>query len=178
MGIMERPAVKVLADGGKYWEHTYEKFFLKVYVPKSDIDGEALNYTFRAPMLTVLEEKKMSAEAAVAFAEEMGLAEIAAAVDSSVLFVYPTCEGGWEEADESLYAALISEVKMNPFYKDGIVEIQNFFTREFQGYYVRGAIFRADLYGYGASADYIAKNLLKTLNGEYLWGPGEITPAM
>ncbi|MBO4484819.1 MAG: hypothetical protein J5738_05475 [Lachnospiraceae bacterium] len=178
MGIMERPAVTVLSDGGKYWEHTYEKFFLKVYVPASTIDGEALNYTFRAPMLTVLEEKKMSKEEAVAFANASGLAEIATKVDSSVLFVYPTCEGGWEEADETLYASLIAEVKMNPFYKDGIVEIQNFFTREFQGYYVRGAIFRADLYGYGASADYIAKNLLKTLQGEYLWGPGEITPAM
>ena len=59
MGIMERPAVTVFGDGAKYWEHTYEKFYLKVYVPKSDIDGEALNYTFRAPMLTVLEEKKM-----------------------------------------------------------------------------------------------------------------------
>ncbi len=43
MGIMERPAVTVFGDGAKYWEHTYEKFYLKVYVPKSDIDGEALN---------------------------------------------------------------------------------------------------------------------------------------
>lgn len=178
MGMMERPAVSVLSNGGKYWEHEYEKFYLKAYVPKSDIDGEALNYTFRAPLLLVFEERRKSAEEAVAFAEESGLAGIASSVDSSVLFVYPTGKDGWAGADESLYASLIAEIKMNPFYKDGIVEIQNFFTREFQGYFVRGAIFRADIYSYGASADYVAKYMLKTLQGEYLWGPGEITPAM
>ena len=63
-------------------------------------------------------------------------------------------------------------------YQDGIVENYDFFAREFKGYFVRGAIFRADIYSFGASADYVAKNLLKTLQGEYLWGPGEITPAM
>ena len=63
-------------------------------------------------------------------------------------------------------------------YKDGIVENFDFFTQTFKGYFVRGAIFRADIYSFGASADYVAKHLLKTLQGEYLWGPGEITPAM
>ena len=67
---------------------------------------------------------------------------------------------------------------MNPFYKDGIIEITDFFTREFKGYFVRGAIFRADIYSFGESADYVAKYLLKKIDGEYLWGPGEITPAM
>ena len=56
--------------------------------------------------------------------------------------------------------------------------MSDFFTREFKGCFVRGAIFRADIYSFGASADYVAKNLLKTLQGQYLWGPGEITPAM
>ena len=39
-------------------------------------------------------------------------------------------------------------------------------------------ILEADIYSFGASADYVAKNLLKNLQGEYLWGTGEITPAM
>ena len=43
--------------------------------------------------------------------------------------------------------------------------------------FIRGAIFRSFLFGSGKSADYIAKHLLKTINGLYLWGPGEITPA-
>lgn len=178
MAMMERPVVSTLANGGKTFEHEFEKFFLKVYVPASDIDGEALNYTFRQPLLLVFEENRMSMDEAVAFADSTGLAEIAAKVDGNVLFVYPTAKDGWAGTDESLYAGVIAEVKMNPFYKDGICEITDFFTREYKGSFVRGAIFRADIYSYGASADYVAKNLLKTLQGEYLWGPGEITPAM
>ncbi len=178
MAMMERPAVTTLPNGGKYWEHEYEKFFLKAYVPANDLDGQTNNYGFRAPLLLVFEENRQSRDEAVSFAESSGLAAIAASVDSSVLFVYPTNEGGWESATEELYAAVIAEVKMDPFYADGIAEIHNFFTREFKGYFIRGAIFRADIYSFGKSADYVAKNLLKTIQGEYLWGPGEITPAM
>ena len=178
MGIMERPLVTKMADGGKYWEHTYEKFYLKAYLSATEIDGQVNNYTFRAPLLLVFEENRQSMEEAIAFANKSGLAEVASAVDCGVLFVYPTCEDGWANATEELYASLIAEVKMDPRYEDGIVEQHDFFKREFKGFFIRGAIFRADIYSYGASADYVAKHLLKTLQGEYLWGPGEITPAM
>jgi len=44
-------------------------------------------------------------------------------------------------------------------------------------YFIRGAIFKTILYGFGASADYIGRELMTTIEGQYLWGPGEITPA-
>ncbi|MBR4965312.1 MAG: hypothetical protein IKY53_02345, partial [Lachnospiraceae bacterium] len=178
MGVMERPVVTTLADGSKYWEHEYETFHLKAYVPVNEIKGQVHNYTFRAPLLLVFEENRQSIDEAIAFAKESGLADVAAAVDASVLFVYPTNKGGWEKATERLYIDLMAEVKMDPNFEDGMSAVTNFFTQEFLGYFIKGAKFRTDIYSFGASADYVAKHLLKTLQGEYLWGPGEITPAM
>ncbi|MCR5179036.1 MAG: hypothetical protein K6C95_08660 [Lachnospiraceae bacterium] len=177
MSLMTRPEVKTVA-GGKCWEASYTNFYLKAYVPDNDIEGQVNNYGFRAPFLLIFEEERMSMEDAVRFAEDRGFARIAAAVDTSVLFVYPTHEDGWAGATEELYRELISETKGNPEYADGIASLTDFFTNEFKGYFIRGAIFRADIYSYGRSADYVAQNLLKTINGEFLWGPGEITPAM
>ena len=177
MAMMERPEVRE-TTGGKCWEHTFEKFRLKVYVPDNNLDGQVNNYGFRAPLLLVFEEEQQAMDDAVRFARESGLAKVAADADSSVLFVYPTAEDGWAGAGADFYAAVIAEIKMIQVYRDGIVENYDFFAREFKGYFVRGAIFRADIYSFGKSADYVAKNLLTTLQGEYLWGPGEITPAM
>jgi len=177
MAMAERPEVRE-TTGGKCWEYTFETFFLKTYVPDSRLDGQVNNYGFRAPLLLVFEETRQNMDSAVAFARESGLAKVAADADSSVLFVYPTAEGGWAAAGEDFYASVIAEIKMIQEYRDGIVESYDFFARKFKGWFVRGAIFRADIYSFGASADYVAKNLLKTLQGEYLWGPGEITPAM
>ena len=38
MAMMERPAVSDCA-GGRCWEHTFDSFNLKVYVPDNDLDG-------------------------------------------------------------------------------------------------------------------------------------------
>ena len=178
MAMTQRPLVTHLSDGGKTFEYTFDTFFLKAYVPASKIEGKVNNYTFRQPLLLVFEDEKSSMDDAVFFAKTSGLAGIASEVDGSVFFVYPTCEVGWKNAGINLYQELISNVKMHPEYKDNIVELNIFFTKQFEGYFLRGAIFRADIYCYGESADYAAKNLLKKIEGQYLWGPGEITPAM
>ena len=72
MGIMERPLVTKMADGGKYWEHTYEKFYLKAYLSATEIDGQVNNYTFRAPLLLVFEENRQSMEDAIALIQKDG----------------------------------------------------------------------------------------------------------
>lgn len=178
MSMNERPKVLETADGGKCFEHEFKSFYLKAYVPANDLDGQVNNYTFKAPLLLIFEETKQDMKSAIAWAMEKGLDKVAAAYDAAVYFIYPTCDGGWKNASESLYADVISEVKMVPEYKDCIVEVNDFFTKTFKGYWLKGAIFRADIYSFGVSADFVATKLLKKLDGEYLWGPGEITPAM
>lgn len=178
MAMKERPEVITLDDGSKYWEHEYESFMLKTYVPANDLNGQVNNYGFKAPLLLVFEENRQSRDEAVEFARKTGLEDIAASYDASVLFIYPTAEGGWKNAPAGLYADVIAEVRMDVEYSDGIDEWHDFFAREFKGYFIRGAKFRADIYSYGESADYVARNLLKTQDGIFLWGPGEITPAV
>lgn len=178
MGLMEKPQVNVCTNGDKYWEQTYKNFKLTVIKPESGIEGMVHNYTFRAPLLLIFDENQRSIKEKIDFANSTGLSDIAKKVDSTILFVYPTNEGGWDKATDELYKELISEVKMHPYFEDGISVVNDFFTGEFKGYFIRGAIFRADIYSYGKSADYVAKNLLKKIEGEYLWGPGDITPAM
>ena len=55
MGKEVRPAVCAV-EGGKYWEETYNTFYLKVFVQDNDLDGKVNNYGFRAPLLLVFEE--------------------------------------------------------------------------------------------------------------------------
>lgn len=163
---------------GKIWDYEGGSFTAKVYVPVNEIPGNIINMGYKMPYLMVLTENRLNDEEAQQFAEESGLSTIAAFYDGSVVFVYPTCEGGWENATLDVYKDIIAQSKIGPFYHDGVLDDIDFFKRRPTQTLIRGAIFRAYVYGFGASADYIAKNLLETVEGQYLWGPGEITPAV
>ncbi len=170
------PAVISLNNGSKYWEHTFANFTAKVYIPASAPITDIVNFGFRAPYLLVFEEQKQTSEEACNFADRTGLTDIAAEFGSSVVFIHPTCDGGWENAPADLFASIIAESRISQYYKDGTAIMRDRFTGNWNGYYIRGAVLRTFLYGFGASADYIAKNCLQRMEGDGLYGKGDITP--
>lgn len=174
----EMPKLDVLSDGSKMWKNRFEKFEVKVYLPKSDVLSDIINYGFMTPYLLVFEEKEYTCQEAKQFADESGLADIAAEYGGSVVFVYPTNEGGWSKAPEDLFEAVISETKISQYYQDGVAKMRDRFTGNWGDLYIRGALHRSYLYGFGTSADYIAKNCLKTIEGDGLYGKGDITPVV
>lgn len=176
MGMKEFPQLCTLPGGLKGWSHRFDRFRVHVVVPEGHELADLINFGFLAPYLLVLEETEMSLAEAAVFALEKGFAEAAARYSGSVVFVYPTAPGGWAEADENLFIDLIAESRIHQYYREGVVTTRDRFTKEWGERFIRGAIFRTFLYGRGASADYIAAHLLQTIEGLYLWGPGEITP--
>ncbi len=177
MGITTSPEIRILPDGSRYWSHRFERFISKVFVPSGGHPlSELINFGFMAPYLLVFEENNLSMDEEIAYANENGLTEIAKNASSSVVFIYPTDEKGWDGADEDLFIDLISESRIAQYYENGLIKSRERFTKKWGELFIRGAIFRTFLFGRGKSADYIAKRLLKTINGLYLWGPGEITP--
>ncbi len=176
--MAEKPAVSLLPDGGKYWSHDFESFSALVYVPVGDPDADLINYGFKAPYLLVFGDPGRSVGDAMEYAERSGLAALARGFSSSVVFVVPRCEGGWKNAPDTVFQDVVAESRIGQYYEDGCVINYKFRTKEFTGCSIRGSVFRTVLFGTGDAADYIARNCLKTLHGEYLWGPGEITPAV
>ncbi len=176
--IEKMPQISVMSDGSKIWGNRFEKFEAKVYLPKSDTITEVINYGFMTPYLLIFEEKKYTVDEAKTFADESGLSEIARNYGGSVVFIYPTNEGGWKNAPEDLFSSIILETKISQYYQNGVAKMRNRFTGEWEGLYIRGALHRSCLYGFGSSADYIARNCLKTIEGEGLYGKGDITPTV
>lgn len=176
--MVKMPGVVELNDGSKIWENRFEKFEAKVYLPKSDPITNVINYGFMTPYLLVFEENKYTLEEAKKFADESGLSRIAAEYGGSVVFIYPSNEGGWCKAPSDLFASIISETRISQYYKDGVAIMRDRFTGDWGNLYIRAALLRSYLYGFGASADYIAENCLQKVEGDGLYGKGDITPVV
>ena len=176
VGMKEMPDVKTLDNRVKMWTHTFDRFRARVLSPQGAPLSDVVNEGFQAPYLIVLEDQALSPEEALRCAEEKGLMDVARHFSTSVVFVYPTHERGWDGADEQLYVDLIAESRIQQYYRDGVILSRDRFTGQWGDCFIRGAVFRVCLYGRGKSADYIGRCLLKTIQGQYLWGPGEITP--
>ncbi len=181
MKMEKMPEVTKTSDGA-YWKNTYEKFEAQVYVPKSPLLGDILNYGFMAPYLLVFADKKLSYEELVVFARQKGYEKLAADYDTSVVFISPVEEGSgqpcsWKEAAPDILSEIITNSRIHQYHKDGVVIANNFFRHSIDGYYIRGAIFRAILCGFGSGADYIAENCLHHFEGDGLWGRSDLAPA-
>ncbi|MCR5478226.1 MAG: hypothetical protein K6E92_11500 [Lachnospiraceae bacterium] len=177
MGLQEMPKVTDLGGGRKFWSADFGSFRAKVYVQKQQELADIVNFGYLAPYVLIFEEREMTPEEAVAFSDKEGYSAIAEGASGSVVFIYPASEKGWEDAPETLFADVIANSRIHQYFRDGIVTSKDRFTGKWGENYIRGAIFRTAVYGFGASADHIARHLLKTVNGQFLWGPGEITPA-
>lgn len=171
------PQITRLADGASIWSNTFEKFEATVYVPvpEKNLLADVMNYGFIAPYLLVFAEEKLSYEQAVAFANEKGFAKLASDFASSVVFIYPT-SGDWKTAAPDLFSEIITNSRIHQYYEDGVVKAWNRFTKTLDDYFIRGAIFRTCLYGFGKSADYIAENCLNHFEGDGLWGRSDLAP--
>ncbi len=174
--MKKKPDVVVLEDGGIGWELSFDTFDMKMYIPKSELPYKIINYGFRAPFLLVFQEGLKNVEAVEAFAKEQGFAAIAASYACGVAVVSPKEGVGWDEAPTSIYADIMEQSRISQYYEDGFALMWDRFEKKWGEYFIRGTVSRAVLYGRGKAADYIARNCLQTLEGQSIWGPGEITP--
>ena len=176
LGMEKKPEIKILNNSNKYWEAKYDDFYVQVVKPNCNDITEIVNYGFMTPYFLIFEENKMSDQEAVDFAEKSGLASIAELYGGTVVFVYPTCEGGWANAKEDFFPSIIAKSKIGQYYEDGLTRTRDRFTGDWGEFFIRGALNRTCIFGYGASADFIAKNYLKFVEGEGFWGKCDIAP--
>ena len=177
---MEKMPEVTRNENGAFWKNTYEKFEALVYVPKTELQGDILNYGFNSPYLLVFAEKPLNQEEAVSFAREKGFEKLASEFASSVVFISPVADAkvcDWKNAEPDILSEIISNSRIHQYHKDGVVIANNFFRHSIDGYYIRGAIFRAVLIGFGQGADYIAENCLHHFEGDGLWGRSDLAPA-
>lgn len=175
MSMENQPIVKYLEDGSSIWSHKFGTFKATVYVPVNDLPGDVINYGFVSPYLLYFADPQETEIQLINKAKNLGLEEIAAKYASSIVFITPN-SGDWRTASGNIFSELISNSKIHEYHKDGYVINVNRFIHKTDGYFIRGAIFRTCLFGFGASADYIAKNCIKYFEGDGLWGKSDLAP--
>ena len=173
--LSEKPEVRTNEAGTKFWNASFETFEVKAVIPVTAEPGDIINYGFEAPMLVVLKDSLPVDEDAETYGTKTGLCTIASRKAGAVLFVAPKVSGGWKNCDESLFTELIANTKIHQYHEDGFAVLHNRFTHRCEGWAIRGAIFRTILFAKGEAADYVAGKLMKNIQGDWLWGPGDVT---
>lgn len=173
---MEKMPEIIKTERGSFWKNTYKTFEALVYVPVTKLNDNELNYGFIAPYILVFNEKNLNYEEAADFARKNKLEQLAADFATSVVFIFPV-NNSWDSASSEIFSEIISNSKIHQYHKDGVVIANNVFRHSIDGYYIRGAIFRTLLCGYGKGADYIARNCMHHFEGDGLWGRSDLAPA-
>lgn len=180
MKMTEKPEAIKTKDG-VIWEKSFDFFRVIVYFPRTELPEKLINFGYSAPYLLVFTEKEFSFDEAVSYADTVGLSKIASDYATTVVFINPISDGlfdSWDNTSEELYKELILNSKIHQYHEDGYAILDNRFTHTIEGYAIRGAIFRAFVFAEGKAADYVGKNLLKTIEGEGLWGTADIAPTV
>lgn len=171
----KKPEVRSI-NGGKIWDKSFERCSVSVYVPDNDLRDDVLNYGFLAPYILVMSNSRMKDDELVIFAKEKGFEKMAKEFGSSVVFVSPNSANGWDDASPDILDEIITNSKIHQYFEEGMAKAYNRFTKQLEGYFIRGAIFRICMYGFGKSADYLAKHAIRHFEGDGLWGRADCAP--
>ncbi|MBQ2582395.1 MAG: hypothetical protein II577_00650 [Erysipelotrichaceae bacterium] len=153
-----------------------------VYQPLDTMNGDIINYGYSAPLLIAVGDEAYSPKKAVAYAEESGLAQIAAENGGSVVFLNPL--KSWEEEEAGLYENVIAKTRIKQWgFSHGILYDDKIPRTPFEAkameregfdpipeYYIFGSPVAAYVYTKGKGADYFARNYLKEIKGKSSMG--------
>jgi len=153
-----------------------------VYQPLDTMNGDIINYGYSAPLLIAVGDEAYSPKEAVTYAEESGLAQIAAENGGSVVFLNPL--KSWEEEKVGLYENVIAKTRIKQWgFSHGILYDDKIPRTPFEAkameregfdpipeYYIFGSPVAAYVYTKGRGADYFARNYLKEIKGKSSMG--------
>lgn len=177
MSILTKPVCRSFDNGDKIWSKKFNLFSALVFVPKNNLPGDVINFGYSAPCFYYFTDSLPADDEAKNIAINSGLSSIAAEYDTSVIFISPNC-GNWKDAPEGLFEELIENTKIHQYHEDGIAVLNNRFFHKNEGFAIRGAIFRTCIIAKNDAADYVAKKLIRTINGAGLWGPADVAPTV
>ncbi|MBO7599584.1 MAG: hypothetical protein J6S95_00335, partial [Lachnospiraceae bacterium] len=125
--MKNKPNVAKFEDGSKMWEHRFDTFSAKVYVPANKLPEDIINFGFEAPYLICFTDVLPSDEDAVRISKEKGFYDIAVAKATSVVYVSPNT-GSFKTAPDGLFEELIKNSKIHQYHEDGMAVLVNRFT--------------------------------------------------
>lgn len=145
--------------------------YLIYYPAPNAAETLAVSTTCTAPIFIVYPDKNVTDDEAVAYAEETGLAQLAADNGSVVCFVEPMNGESWTEEDQASYASLIQSFTDSSSLDviNGVAHDADFMTGQSISVLI-GSAQRVYVYGDGTGADFVADTLLQPTKVMAKWG--------